>query len=210
MPLSPQLNSSIPSQKFEIIRDRIGEILAVELANQWALNNAYPKVQKVWIERFIPFDSTLEFPAVNVNLEKGDYENVTQRRAPGTYIYNIDVYTNAAATSNEDGSINWGDSAALLQMSKIAGMIRTILSSPAYQTLAFDGGFIAQKMVLRFVVATKDKIRDSLSSVIGRLQLMVIAGEDAQLQTSVPLQLANTTIKLDESDQGFYIQAIPG
>lgn len=205
MPLSPKITASIPPQTFETIIVRIAEILAVELARQWTLDNNYPKVKAVWVERFTAFDTPTELPAVNVNFSKGTYANQNPVKSDGTYTFNIDVYTGAQSTQTS-GSIQWADKKALLEMTKIMGMIRAILSAPAWVCLGFDPGKIGHMQVRDIRVADRSTMANALAEVIGRVTFDVVALETNELQTSVPLEIANTVVKISDSEQGFKIE----
>lgn len=203
MPWTPRIPVLIPQQNFELIGDRIAEILAAELANQWAIDNTVPKVVSVDIERFTPYAAESEIPAINVNNASGTYSNRTRSRVDGTYLFNIDVYTNAP-WSAEEGP---GDEYAMLTMNRLVGIIRTILSSPAYTRLGFDAAnqaIIGTTNVVGFMVGDKATIKDSLSSVVGRVQFEVTCVEDAIMQTAVPLEISGSTLYIDrESGKGF-------
>lgn len=198
MPWTPRIPVVIPQQNFELIGDRIAEILAAEMANQWGLDNTVPKVVSVDIERFTTYDGQTELPAINVNNQSATYSNRTRNRVDGTYQFNIDVYTNAT-WSAEDGP---GDEYAMLLMNRIIGMVRTILSSPAYTRLGFDAPadpIIGTTNVAGFIVGDKATVKDSLSSVVGRLQFEVTCVEEAIMQTSVPLEVSGSTLYVNRA-----------
>lgn len=202
MSVSPKITASIPPQTFESIMIRIAEILAAELARQRVLDANYPPVQAVWVERFISFDTPTELPAVNVNFARASYSNQTPVKSDGLYTFNIDVYTNAQTT----GANNWGDKKAMLEMTKIMGMIRAILSAPAWANLGFAPGKIGMMQVKDMRVSDRNTSTDALSSAIGRITFEVLALETNELQTSVPLEISNTVIKISDSEQGFKIE----
>jgi hypothetical protein len=68
------LNGVIAPQKYELIRDRIGAILFAEFANQFTLSGGTTPNPAFYCERIIQFDHT-EAPAVNVTLQRADYDN---------------------------------------------------------------------------------------------------------------------------------------
>lgn len=203
MPWTPRIPVVIPRQNFEIIGDRIAEILAAEMANQWVMDNTLPKVVSVDIERFTPYASEIEVPAINVNNASGSYANRTRNRVDGTYLFNIDIYTNGPWSEGTGP----GDVYAMGIMNRIVGMVRTILSSPAYTRLGFDppaAQIIGSTNVTGFMVGNKATIDDILSSVVGRLQFEVVCVEEAIMQTSVPLEVSGSTLYIDrEGGKGF-------
>lgn len=196
------ITSSIPQQNFEIIRDRIAAILTLELANQYALNNSYPNVQRAWIERFMPFNSETDLPTVNVSIERGDYSNRTQKKSDGAYVYNIDVYTSAATSENTGPA----DQFAMITMNKLLGMCRAILSNPAYNILGLSPGIIMDTCVDRLFISDASTVKDALSSALGRLQFVVRAVENVDLYSIVvPLTESTTTVYLKKSTDGLYV-----
>lgn len=60
-----QINTIIPVQNFELIRDRIALILATEINNQFVLSGNEDINCYVWLERSTPFDK-IENPIINV------------------------------------------------------------------------------------------------------------------------------------------------
>lgn len=199
--MTAQFTASIAEQNFELIRDQIGLVLGTEFANQYVLNNAYPNINKIWIERFIVFNSETEVPAINVTVARGDYSGQTAKKADGTYMYNVDVYT-SAPTTDLNGP---GDQYAMVTMNKIIGMARAILSNPIYRTLGLEPGIITNVKVERFFVGDKSSVTDALSNVVGRLQFMVKAVESEALYgIAVPLNEICTHAVLKQDVAGFY------
>ncbi len=196
------INGIIAPQYFEGVRDAIAALLAVELANQHTLNSAYPDVKKVWVERFITPDADTEFPLVNVTMQKGDYSNKNPRSVDGVYSFNIDVYTMGTAT----GATEWGDKKAMFEMQKIMGLIRSILSHPAYNTLGLPKGKIGNTMVTRMYVGDKQTSVDALCGVVGRVQFDVKCLEEVTLMDSVALEEWHATIYIKETEDGFYFE----
>ena len=80
----PKITQAIPPQAFEIIRNRIGLILAEEIDNQSILTYDPDLDLTVWVERTVPFDKT-ELPSVNVSLARGSYDSKTYRETDSTY-----------------------------------------------------------------------------------------------------------------------------
>lgn len=202
---TPQLDGIIPQQNLEILRNKIAEILATELANQVVLNPDAPKVKDVWLERFIAFDENTELPAVNVCFSQSSFSNQTQVKTQGLNTFVIDVYTNATAT-REGTKVLYGDKKAMLEMTRILGMIRTILSAPVYKTLGITTGIVSHSMVERMYIGDKSTAVDALSGVVGRVIYTISALENWQLQPSVALELSTITVLLAESDKGFKIE----
>src|ERR1043165_4972336 len=187
------LQGLIPPQNFEQIRDIIVRILTIEFASQYAMNNSYPKIDKIWSERYIPFNSETELPTINVNISKGGTDNQSNKKLDGEYTYNIDCYTNASTTT-ENGP---GDQYAMILMSKVAGMVCAILRNPLYNNLTLEPGIVIRTRVKGFFIGDKSTVEDALHSVVGRVQFVVEAIETNKLLSgSTELQLSTTQVKL--------------
>jgi len=196
-----KINSIISPQGFEVVRDRIGLIIADELANQATLA-AMPAINAtVYIERFIPFDKT-ELPALNVCLALGNYANKKAPDGVATYNYNIDIYT-GSKTNDTD----FGDKRAAFTMQKIAGIVRYILSDAQYRTLDFPAPFITRVTIADFNIKEPTTGgQDGLNVCMGRLNLEVLVAESQDLLDTIALLSATTSIKLSESDSGFFYE----
>jgi hypothetical protein len=196
----------IPSQNFELIRDRIGAILSLELGNQYQLSN--PKneainIKQVWVERCTVFDGNIELPTINVGVDHGVYGNGNMFKTDGTYCYNIDIYTNAPSSQTTGP----GDQYAMKNMSKIAGMVRYILSNPAYKTLGFDPGIVNGIKVDKFYITDRKQVPDALQDVIGRIEFTVKCIETVDtFQNGADLTLVTTKTLLEDPTYGFYYQ----
>lgn len=200
--MSALITSIIPVQNYELIRDRIGLILATELANQQILIEADSGefvAPTVWIDRYVPFDKT-EMPAVNVAFGNGEYSNQNQISAEGVYTYFIDCYTNADTEDDTDGY-----TLSMAKLDRIMGMIRYILSSPFYATLNFPRGFILNRTIQSMGVFTKQDVQDALSDSVGRILFTVRAVETQNGQTGVALEETGTTFKLGSTNKGFKV-----
>ena len=87
------INVQIPEQNFEIIRDRIAEIIVDEMANQAAMyyDDDLDIIGGVYVERTWPMDAT-EQVIINVLTKGGRYDNIDLEMADGTYVYVNDNY----------------------------------------------------------------------------------------------------------------------
>lgn len=187
----------IQPQAFELIRDRIGEILADELPAQYALSDDETWLNaQVWVDRYIPFDKS-ELPAVNVSLVRGEYDGQTAIQSDGTYLYNIDAYVGAKTEGNSRG-----DALAMSRLQRLLGVCRAILESSHYITLGFDRPFVMNRKVLSIGIADPDKSHAD-SSVMGRLQLQVKVPENVETITPNVQGAHYTTVKLSATDKGY-------
>lgn len=140
MPLGKLINRP---DNFEVIRDEIAAILALETVNQQALAVAVPLDPKPWKfdvykERSRIWDSLDQSeepvtPVVNVWFDSEDvagnqsYNALTQTMNPG--IFNIDVFTSAINTKNVGLGYLSADQQAVFDCQRIMRLIRTILFS---------------------------------------------------------------------------------
>lgn len=198
--MDPIITSSIPPQEFENILSKIAAILDIEMGNQYALDNTYPQINKVWCERVYAFDQT-DLPSINVSLRKIEYSNSDLQKQQGDIIYNIDVYTQAN-TSDTDGA---GDQYSMLLMEKILGMCRYILSYPGYNQPGIVSPRSYGMEVISIGILDKSSVKDALSTMVGRLQIMVSAEEvNASSDTGTILTESTTTVRLNGSEYGFF------
>ena len=193
----------IPQQNFELVLDGIGVILELELPNQQVLDNTFDS-PTIWKERAIPLDKT-EIPAVNITLSSGDYSGKDATLVAGKYHYNIDCYTQSAGTDDDPG-----DKLAALKLHRIIGKIRAILENPAYNTLGFARPSINRVYVAGFRIMEKKAMTDAhypsdaLSNVMARISFVVDVPEYVQLGTGKLLTGSDTTVKLYETEKGYY------
>jgi hypothetical protein len=197
------ITQAIPAQAFEVIRNRIGEIIANEFTAQKVITPSWIK-PTVWVERYYTFDSEIELPAVNITFSGGSYLNENIVRSQAEYIYNINVSTASPSTSTANG-----DKLALLQMQKIVGMIRAILMNPIYVKLGYanNAGIVISRRIESIRIGDKKDIQDALSDVVGQIVLVVNAIETTELGTGVEVQMVNSHVTLDESEQGLFFNA---
>lgn len=195
------INKPIKPQAFEIVRDRIGRILADELNNQGQISYDKDLMRvKVWMERFLQFDKT-EVPAINVMLAQGDYSGQTAIQHDGTYRYFIDCYFGAKA-----GTDGPGDVKAMFKLHKLLGVCRAIIMDPRYITLGFatPKGFIMNRHFESLNIQNpNEREHDADNNVMGRLTLSVKVPEASDPITFTNIKEFVTNVKLDETDKGY-------
>ena len=134
----------IPLQNYELIRNKIAEIIAIELENQFVISYDPDFDCNVWLERTTPFDQTEMTPAViNVSFIDGNYQNEDVKDADGVYSYAVDVYSRGY-TNDE----NIGDTRAALIVQKVIGKIRAILMATVYKTVDTGLGIVKNRRVV--------------------------------------------------------------
>lgn len=197
------INVPIGPQSFEIVRDRIGRILAQELLTQFQLNYDLNLRANVWIERWVPFDLPTEYPSVNIQLAEGNYGGQTQIQSDGTYRYYVDCYV-GANTTPANGP---GDQFAMAKLQRLMGVVRSIIEYHGYKTLGFKTppGFIMNRHWEGIQIANPDQKRvDAASSVMGRLVLSVKVPETNDLGSlASPLNVLYTQWMLTETSRGY-------
>jgi hypothetical protein len=195
------ITQAIPPQAFELIRDRIGEILTTEINKQYTLTyDEELDIDAVWVERFIPFDKE-EMPAINVTLISGNLSGHTQRNTDGQYTYAIDVYTKAKSRDDDPG-----DALATRRLHRLIGICRAILESPYYPTLAFTPPFIANRHCESISIAEPGR-QDAVSAIMGRLTFVVRVPESMELKTPTSIAFSNTSVKINTTDKGYFYAA---
>lgn len=192
-----KITLEIPPQGFELIRDRIGEILADEIAAQFAIHNDPERNPKVFIERITPIDKT-ELPLVNVLYSRSGFSNNSAINSDGKNTYNIDVYTSAKTKIAKKGGAE-----SMARLGRILGIVRAILESPFYLTLGFAPPFIMSTEVTTIEIQDPRDNQDAANTAMGRLIFVVDASEDVEQIQPVPAEGYDTQVKLEETEKGF-------
>lgn len=201
--MSSVITEVIQPQSFEIVRDRIGRILAEELANQFVLDPAGIQGY-VWIERALQYgkEELIGNKAhVNVCLGEGSYGNQDQTQSEGTYKYYIDVYVNEKSNDTDRA-----DTRAAVKLQRMLGMCRAILEHSRYKTLGFTTppGFIGNRHYESIQIQNPNqKKHDGDSSLMGRLTFSVKVRETNGLALAIASGTYTTTVKLDSTDKGY-------
>jgi hypothetical protein len=189
----PQINEILQPQYYEIIRDRIVDILFDELLNQYTIGYDDDFNVAVTGERFVAIGLP-EVPIINVSLANGNFDNKHIGFSDGAYTFNIDVYSNS---STEDG-----DRLSTIHLHKLLGACRAILENPAYKTLGFNPGFIRRVGVQGFDIA-EQRSNDSRNNAMGRLVFNVSATEYSPFKEPELIAGMNTEVKISDSEVGF-------
>lgn len=194
------ITNAIPRQGFEIIRDRICQILAEEFDTQFALSyDTDLDGVKIYMERMVAFDHT-ELSSLNVGIERGDYSNQHQGYADGVYRFFIEH--NTIGETDTDNDIR-GDKASKVKVQKLMGVTRAILEDPIYKTLGFAPGFIGNRHIESFVFAEPTR-HDMEYATMARMILVVKCMESTPLKEAQLLAGWDTHVKLHDTDKGYY------
>lgn len=200
------ISTIIPPHNYELVRDRIGTILANEALYQAALMNTaipnsgnYLLATEVRVERTNPIDK-IDIPVINVSLINGDYSNKHQGNVLGGYNYAIDCYTNAKTTA-----LNEGDQLAAFRLQKLMGFCRYVLEDPIYKTLNFPMGFIAGSLVTSFQIQNIGK-EDAVNSAMARLIFNVKMAESNSLIVAPQIAGWQNTVLIDNTTSGYFYE----
>lgn len=193
----------VPPQNFELVRDRIANVLRDEYVSQSGLMNTavpnsgdYLATVVVDVELKKPIDK-VEVPTVIVSLVEDTFSNKDMRSMDGNVFYAIDIYTSA----KQKGSVP-GDKAANLRLQKLAGLTRYILSDAIYKTLLFAPGIIGNTMVNSFQVAEMNP-SDADSQAMGRMSFSVKMIENNTLLNAPPVSGVQTTQQIENTSLGY-------
>lgn len=195
------LNEIISKQGFEIVGERIAQILTEEISNQMDLQNFEEEVE-FYLERIEPFDKN-EDVMISIAFRDANYDGYTTRDVQGEYIYFIDCFCSGMGVGNKPPSI-----VSKEKMFRYLGMIRYILSSSKFLTLGFPPGLIGGKYIKKITLDTDYSNFGNHSNYDGsfirfaRIMYLVRVQENEALWEGVELQGNNTNITYNESALG--------
>jgi hypothetical protein len=192
----PKLTAAIPPQAFEIIRNRIADILIDEFTNQHTISNDEDLNLEFTLESSSPVDKT-DPPLINVSFNTADFSNKNQGSADGTYIYSIDCYT--TAKSDDDAQ---GDSKSSVKVQRLAGMCYAILTDPQYRNLGFTPPFIIRTTPGQINIAEPAK-KDAASIMMARFSFTVMANQINPLIVPTLIEGYDTKVKIGTSEVGY-------
>lgn len=189
----------ISSREWELIRDRVGLILAQELATQAQLDydDSIFTLPDVFIERYTPFNHT-ELPAVNVMVADGSYTQETQQTQDGTWTIYIDAYQ-----KGKDADGQRGDNLAMVKLHRLVGMMQAILMDSRFKTLLFEPGSISNRRVTSIKMADPTKAMEASNSVMARIELEVRVSDNVELVDAIPLADYATIAKMSDTGLGY-------
>lgn len=194
--MEPKITAIIPVQGFEIVLNRLGAILFLEIANQRTLGNDMEPIG-FYLERTDSYDKD-EGIVVNVSLVNTPYSGKTQTASQSDSVFNIDVYVNAKGSS-----VLSGDDAARQKLHKYVGWVRYILSCTYYKTLGFPpgglGGAAVDDSSFDPLINREsgDHIRFSRTTYSARIM------ENQEAWAGVPLDGNDTKILINQTSKGY-------
>lgn len=207
---------------FEVIRDQIAAILAVELANQKVLTGL--EQPRVFVERSNPWGEFLDVPEeeptapttppspiINVSFESASFDGaasniVSRQKVDG--IFNIDCY--ACAVSADDGEIAGGhiaaDRLASFRAQATVRVARQIIMSAHYVYLAMQGVVWKRWTQSLTMFQPQQDNRQAQRVVAGRLSLLVQFNEFSPQHSGQPLELVSVEVLRRENGE-LYLRA---
>lgn len=197
-----KIDQLIPKRNFELVRDRIGEILLDEWNAQNITYNNPTKIKSIWVARTRPFDPS-ELPAINVSHAGAKYADKHQNNKVGTVQYFIDVYAHAKGTKERAG-----DELSDALCDSILAICDYILEDSKYYHLGYEPGFIASLGVIEIQKAQADK-DDAKNISMGRLIFNVKMGESNKFIEPNMIQGYGTTMKLGNTTKGYIWEGTP-
>lgn len=191
------LQTKIPAQRFELIRDAIGRVLTAEFANQLTLGGGVEDLS-IFVERSQPLDSS-ELPAINIICTNVDFtEELNSYNSLGDDRFLIEIYTNAESTEEQGGDVISG-----ILLSKIAGIVRAILMNQQYLRLDFTDKFIQTRKIRSFTRTQPRIALDVNNTISGIVEIHYFSEETTEIQTGVVEQLLSTVVKLENTEKGY-------
>jgi len=190
------ITNPITPQSFEIVRDRLGEILDQELSSQAILTDDDRLDAAIYLQRSKEFTAN-ELPAVNISLDNGVYTNHQRGVSDAIYTFHIDCY--AAAEDSESAT---GDILASLDMQRLLGVCRSILSNPVYRNLGFAAPF-TNRVTVTGLTLLEVKTTEESSIAGGRLSVDVAVQETTALLNAAISDGHTTKIQLGTTLKGY-------
>ena len=195
------ISESIGTQGFELVANRIGEILLEEISNQQVIQSFDENVE-IYLERQEPFDKSEDI-MISVDYKMADYEGYTQRDSQSDCMYNIDIFVCGMGVGDIPAS-----TIAKNKLYRYLGLIRYILSSGKYNTLGFPRGLIGGKYIKKIIVDNdysnhaKHGNLDGSYIRFARVYFSVRVQENQELWNGVALQGNTTNITVNETSLG--------
>lgn len=177
----------IPDQPFQIIQNRIGEILLEEITAQHALQSLESSFE-LFVERIHPYDVS-EDVVITLACREQDNEEYTQQSSQGKNLYFIDIFCGGIESADRSMSED-----VRLKLFKYVGIVKYILNSGKYPTLGLPRGLIGNKHVKKVTFDTDYSNWGNHSNYDGagirfcRILFSVMAKEETELWQGIPLQ----------------------
>lgn len=198
----PVLENPIPKRAYELIGERIAEILADELPDQATKISDPYMAATVFRERIVPVDTSevAEKGVVISMMSRAGYSDQLQTNLTkdGAYVYHIDAYVRADFTENQRG-----DTKAYVRLQRLLGLIQGIFQAPQYLTLGYNPGFIERRSIEDIQLAAPKDSEENDNMVFGRVILWVRAPDHPDPESVSIADGFDTQVKLYDTDFGY-------
>lgn len=198
--MSSVVTELIPDSPFQIIQNRIAEILFEELTAQHSLQNLDSDFE-FFVERIHPYD-TSEDVVVTIACKEQENFEYTQINSQATITYFVDIFTGGVESSSQSLAEN-----VRLKLFKYVSMVKYILNSAKYQTLGFKNGLVRNRHIKKTTFDTDYSNWGNHSNYDGsgirfcRLIYSVTTIENTEAWQGIPLQ-GNDSILMVGTDKG--------
>jgi len=198
---------------FEIVRDQIASLLALESKNQGALatkdgQDPADFTFRMFIERVNPWESFSNeddiSPIVNIWFDSSNYDqaasDIVERQASQT-TYNIDIYGYGTAESDPNGGQFMGDEMAARESQRAYRLVRNILMAAENTYLQLQGTVWQRwpQSVNNFQPQFDNQAVERVQAV--RLVLAVTFNEFSPQVDSVELELLSVLVNRAEDGE---------
>jgi len=195
----PIINNPVQQDYFEIFRERIAEILLIELQQQSTLTgNQDFNFTKIWRERTTTFNLA-EVKAINLSVGSIDYDAKYRGDRQNEVVYNIDVYISKIYEGSESA-----DQLSMEAAWHVARTIEFILDHPEYAALK-AAPHVKHTEVRRIVAGEAETDGAGKLSIL-RIEFAVNTFSSQDVIETLQSTGSDTTVKLGESDFGFFYQ----
>jgi len=196
---SPVITDEITPDFFEIFRERIAEIILIELQNQYLITgNSDYNFSKIWIERTSTFNLS-EVPAINLSIGSLTYGDKHRGQRWTDVVYNIDVYTSKVHEADY-----FADTLSQKAVWNIARVLEYILDHPEYAALKAPP-YVRHTSVGEVVMGQSEVDGAGKVSVL-RLEFSVNTLSQQGVIYPINVTGIDTTVTLDQSDKGYFYQ----
>ena len=193
------IDNLITEQGFELVNTKLGVILLEELTNQKNNFNAFENDFEVFVGRQEAYGKS-EDVVINVSFDNASFSDKTQHYVQSSDTFFIDIYCQGISTSGMSSSVQ-ADRLGL----RIAGIIRSILSSTKYNTLGLERGLIGGTMVESIQSSNQFNEQDSNSIKFVRITFSARIRESQEMWVGIDLLGNDSNIKLNLTNKGYQL-----
>jgi hypothetical protein len=194
-----KITGIIGTRNFELVRNRLLEILIDEFTNQVAISYDDDLAGITFsLEKFITPDFT-SIPLINVLFASREKINKQQSSSMSTYVYHVDIYSRSKSTM-----VAGGDTLSKIKLQKMIGVADAILSNQYYKTLGYEPGFIGSVNCTSLDIGEGITGIDSTSTSIARLVVSVAMSDETQSGSILNITGFDTIVKIGCTNIGHF------